>query len=209
MCGAAERVYDIFLRSLVLVILAQTKLAQIAYQLGAEVEGALTESTTHLVANAVGSIKYQCSLRLGLFILRPSFLEECADRWRDAKPLNLDSLLVQHSLKPLQGLFMGVCGISGAQERDRTRRQLEKLGAEVTLHMNFEKHLPSLTHIICFTNSPKQSNTLHQLHRLRKGLSGSAEERRDASQIKCVWPEWIQDCEDIQGEEFAASSLEN
>jgi hypothetical protein len=182
---------------LFLSVLSQTALAHAAYQLGAKVEGNLTESTTHLIALNPLSFKYECALSLGLYILLPQFLFDCIDRWREAQELNVDALIRKHTLKPLHNLKVGICGIEDRREREHMKSRLKGLGAILVYPMLIQD---DVTHLVCGTADRRSSSTLETVYNLRRGKVGQSDERRAADQLKCVRVEWVEDCASAGGE---------
>lgn len=182
---------------LFLSLLFQAELYQIAQTLGGVVEGNLTESTTHLIALSPGSQKYDCALRLGLYILRPDFLFELHSRWQDAaQDLGVDDLLSRHSLRILEGCRVGLCGIVEKSVKQRLRSTLAHMGAHVVVPMTFDTQV---THLLCGTSDRNESSTLDYVYKLRKGHLGTAAERKGGSDLKCVRLEWLDDCKRVGG----------
>ncbi|CAO1633343.1 unnamed protein product [Sympodiomycopsis kandeliae] len=174
----------------------KTPLAHAATSLGATVDGDLTETTTHLVALSCGSQKYKFALQLGLYILRPSFLYTLHEEWQQANPIDLQSLLEHHTLPPLQGLHVGISGITDSTLKNSIKTQLKEMGAHLEFPMTFDS---GVTHLICGTNDRKKSSTLDTVYQLRKGFKGTSEERKGAINLHCIWTEWITDCQSIGG----------
>lgn len=106
--------------------------------MGAMAEGNLTETTTHLVATAVGSSKYNVALELGLPVLEPSFIYAVHDQWQQAQEdIDIERLLRKHALPPLKGYKIGLCGITDPPRKSRTRKLIKSLGAKLIVPMRY------------------------------------------------------------------------
>ncbi|CAO1621741.1 unnamed protein product [Parajaminaea phylloscopi] len=175
----------------------KTELIQKACSMGATVEGNLTEDTSHLIAAYPGSQKYHCAMRLGLYILVPEFIEDLHERWKNAdEDIGMAELLDTHSLRPLQDLRVGLCGISERNAKKRALDSLREAGADVVFPITFDTEVAVL---FCGVTSRQQSSTLDTIYQLRKGYIGSAEERRGANNIRCVIYEYLEDCLRVGG----------
>lgn len=56
-----------------------------------------------------------------------------------------------------------------------------------------------VTHLICGIADRKQSTTLDTVYQLRRGYVGTSEERKGATQLHCVWIDWVEDCDKVGG----------
>ncbi|PWN31154.1 hypothetical protein BDZ90DRAFT_37134 [Jaminaea rosea] len=171
----------------------KTTLTQQLYSMGGMAEGNLTESTTHLIAYKVGSSKYDCAIQLGLPILLPSFITELHEQWQKAQEnIDIDGLLREHTMPPLAGLKVGLCGLTENTRKLATRKLIKELGAELVVPMRFDA---DVTHLVCAQADVRPSTTLTHAKKYRAGKMGTQENQRAAQQLACVHLEWLKDCE--------------
>ena len=176
---------------------AKSTLTKYASQMGAQVEGNLTEDVTHLIAEQPGSEKYRCALELGMHILHPDWITECRSLWLQGDDVDPEKLQERHRLKPIQGIVLSLAGLS-SPERRAMRSLATSIGARVSDDLRFDG---SITHLVTGTNDPNASSSMYHLvqyrERARKGLVGSKEEA--AAAMIAVWPEWLTDCQAAGG----------
>lgn len=172
-------------------------LTQYARELGARVEGNLTEDVTHLIADRPGSEKYRFALQLGMHIIRPDWILDVRQAWLAGDNVDAEQLEQQHQLPALSNITLCFSALVGA-ERRKFAGLAKELGATVSDELRFDG---TITHLVSATADPNASSSvqhlLHFLDRARHGRNGSREQA--ASRILAVRPEWLIDCQQAGG----------
>ncbi|PWZ02735.1 hypothetical protein BCV70DRAFT_196983 [Testicularia cyperi] len=176
---------------------SKVSLTHYAKELGARVEGNLTEDVTHLIADRPGSEKYRFALELGMHIVSPDWITQVRERWLQGEDVDAEALQTTYNLAALQNTTVCFAGLSGS-ERRRLAILAQQLGATVSEELRFDG---TITHLVSGTADPEASSSIHYvlhfLQRARQGRSGTREEA--ATQISVVRPEWLQDCQNAAG----------
>ncbi|EPQ32485.1 uncharacterized protein PFL1_00679 [Pseudozyma flocculosa PF-1] len=179
--------------------LGEAKLTLTAYatEMGAQVEGNLTEDVTHLIAERPGSEKYRCALELGMHIVHPDWITEMREKWLDGQDVDPEDLQDAYRLRPLEGVTLAFAGCSTADRR-AFKKLASALGATVSNELRFDG---SITHLVSGTADPRASESIryvvHFQQRARSGIEGTKEDA--AASILVVRPEWLNDCQDADG----------
>lgn len=172
-------------------------LTQYARELGARVEGNLTEDVTHLIADRPGSEKYRYALELGMHIVSPGWILDARDAWLQGEDIDAEELEQKHLLPPLSNTTVCFSAVAGA-ERRKLVALAKQLRATVSDELRFDG---SITHLVSATADPNASSSVHHLLRFldrsRHGRNGTREQA--ASRILAVRPEWLQDCQKAGG----------
>ncbi|CBQ67692.1 related to DNA topoisomerase II binding protein [Sporisorium reilianum SRZ2] len=172
-------------------------LTQYARELGARVEGNLTEDVTHLIADRPGSEKYRFALELGMHIVSPDWILEVRQAWLAGEDVDAEQLEHQHQLPALSNTTICFSALAGAQRRTLVALATE-LGATVSDELRFDG---TITHLVSASADPNASSSVHHLlhflDRARHGRNGTREQA--ASRILAVRPEWLQDCQRAAG----------
>ncbi|SPO42925.1 related to DNA topoisomerase II binding protein [Moesziomyces antarcticus] len=176
---------------------AKAALTQYARELGARVEGNLTEDVTHLVADRPGSQKYRFALDLGMHIVSPDWIHAVRDAWLQGDDVDALQLEQQHLLPPLSNTTICFSSLQAA-ERRRLVQIAHSLGAVVSDELRFDG---SVTHLVSTTPDPNASSSVrHLLHFLDRGRHGRNGRREQAAaQILAVRPDWLADCQKADG----------
>ncbi|TKY90521.1 hypothetical protein EX895_000519 [Sporisorium graminicola] len=176
---------------------SKATLTQYARELGARVEGNLTEDVTHLIADRPGSEKYRFALELGMHIVSPGWILEVRQAWLSGEDVDAEELELQHQLPALSNTTICFSALAGAQRRSFVSLATE-LGATVSDELRFDG---TITHLVSASADPNASSSVHHLlhflDRSRHGRNGTREQA--ASRILAVRPEWLQDCQQAAG----------
>ena len=172
-------------------------LTQYARELGARVEGNLTEDVTHLIADRPGSQKYRFALELGMHIVSPNWILDLRDAWLSGEDVDAEQLEHQHQLPALSNTTICFSALTGAERRNAVALA-RQLGATVSDELRFDG---TITHLVSASADPNASSSVHHLlhflDRARHGRNGTREQA--ASQILAVRPEWLADCQQAAG----------
>ncbi|SPO20864.1 related to DNA topoisomerase II binding protein [Ustilago trichophora] len=175
----------------------KSSLTQYARELGARVEGNLTEDVTHLIADRPGSEKYRFALELGMHIVSPEWILDVREAWLSGEDVDAQDLERKHQLPALSNITICFSALGGA-ERRRLVALAQELGATVSDELRFDG---TITHLVSATADPNASSSvrhlLHFLDRSRHGRNGTREQA--ASRILAVRPEWLGDCRQAAG----------
>ncbi|SPO19950.1 related to DNA topoisomerase II binding protein [Ustilago trichophora] len=175
----------------------KSSLTQYARELGARVEGNLTEDVTHLIADRPGSEKYRFALELGMHIVSPEWILDVREAWLSGEDVDAEELELKHQLPALSNITICFSALGGA-ERRRLVALAQELGATVSDELRFDG---TITHLVSATADPNASSSvrhlLHFLDRSRHGRNGTREQA--ASRILAVRPEWLGDCQQAAG----------
>lgn len=176
---------------------SKSTLTQYARELGARVEGNLTEDVTHLIADRPGSEKYRFALELGMHIVSPNWIVQVRNAWLSGEDVDAEHLEQQHQLPALNNTIICFSALGGSERR--TLVALAKaLGATVSDELRFDG---TITHLVSATADPNASSSVHHLlhflDRSRHGRNGSREQA--AARILAVRPEWLTDCQQAAG----------
>lgn len=199
------------------------QLCEIATSMGAVVEANLTESATHLIARTPGSEKYVSALKVGIPIMKPSWLYELRSHWTQAKKLDFEdvrasfkqglradtTLQIQDRcrLGTFENLTVGMAGITDKQKRHDMRSTIESHSGSAPIAFKLDG---SYTHLLC--GDTKSSQTLDVVYKYRRraerflrrgenppdGEPGGTE-MNAAIAIKLVRAEWMEDCVQVGG----------
>uniref|UniRef100_V5F340 BRCT domain-containing protein n=1 Tax=Kalmanozyma brasiliensis (strain GHG001) TaxID=1365824 RepID=V5F340_KALBG len=176
---------------------SKASLTQCARELGARVEGNLTEDVTHLIADRPGSEKYRFALELGMHIVSPAWILDIRDAWLKGEDVDAEELEQHHQLPALSNTTLCFSAVTGA-ERRRLVALATELGATVSDELRFDG---TITHLVSATSDPSASSSvqhlLHFLDRSRHGRNGSREQA--ASRLLAVRPQWLDDCQQAGG----------
>lgn len=176
---------------------AKATLTQYARELGARVEGNLTEDVTHLIADRPGSEKYRFALELGMHIVSPHWILDVRQAWLSGEDVDAEHLEQQHQLPALSNTTICFSALAGAQRRSLVSLATQ-LGATVSDELRFDG---TITHLVSASADPNASSSVHHLlhflDRSRNGQNGTREQA--ASRILAVRPEWLQDCQQAAG----------
>ncbi|KAI3481264.1 hypothetical protein L1887_56481 [Cichorium endivia] len=134
---------------------AKAALTQYARELGARVEGNLTEDVTHLIADRPGSQKYRFALDLGMHIVSPDWIHAVRNAWLQGDDVDAHQLEQQHLLPPLSNTTICFSSLQ-ATERRRLVQIAHSLGAVVSDELRFDG---SVTHLVSTTADPNASNS--------------------------------------------------
>ncbi|PWN49906.1 hypothetical protein IE53DRAFT_122024 [Violaceomyces palustris] len=172
-------------------------LAKHASQMGARVEGNLTEDVTHLVARTPGSEKYRCALSLGMHIVRPDWILQMRERWLQGEDVDPQKLQEQHRLKALEGLTISFSALPSDQRR-ALKALAQSLGATVSETLYFNG---TVSHLVSGSSDPNQSQSIkHYNNFIARGMSGRmGKQEAAAMEMKVVRPEWIYDSSELGG----------
>ncbi|GAC95611.1 hypothetical protein PHSY_003187 [Pseudozyma hubeiensis SY62] len=172
-------------------------LTQYARELGARVEGNLTEDVTHLIADRPGSEKYRFALQLGMHIISPNWILDVRQAWLAGDDVDAEQLEHQHRLPALSNTTVCFSALTGADRRNCVALARE-MGATVSDELRFDG---TITHLVSATADPNASSSVHHLlhflDRSRHGRNGTREQA--ASRILVVRPEWLTDCQKAEG----------
>lgn len=176
---------------------AKAALTQYARELGARVEGNLTEDVTHLIADRPGSQKYRFALDLGMHIVSPDWIHAVRNAWLQGDDVDAHQLEQQHLLPPLSNTIICFSSLQ-ATERRRLVQIAHSLGAVVSDELRFDG---SVTHLVSTTADPNASSSVrHLLHFLDRGRHGRNGRREQAAaQMLAVRPDWLADCQKANG----------
>lgn len=176
---------------------SKATLTQHARELGARVEGNLTEDVTHLIADRPGSEKYRFALELGMHIVSPAWILDIRDAWLKGEDVDAEELEQHHQLPALSNITICFSAVTGP-ERRRLVALATELGATVSDELRFDG---TITHLVSATSDPSASSSvqhlLHFLDRSRHGRNGSREQA--ASRLLAVRPQWLDDCQQAGG----------
>lgn len=176
---------------------SKAALTQYARELGARVEGNLTEDVTHLIADRPGSEKYRFALDLGMHIVHPDWIMRVREAWLQGEDVDAEELEQQRQLPALSNTVICFSALAGAERRKYVALAKE-LGATVSDELRFDG---TITHLVSATADPNESSSVHHLlhflDRSRHGRAGTREQA--ASRILAVRPEWLVDCREAGG----------
>ncbi|KAK8869919.1 hypothetical protein IAR55_000487 [Kwoniella newhampshirensis] len=174
------------------------QLTQLARELGATVESALTVHVTHVVAISYGSPKYGYAVEHRLPVMKPSWIEEAYSTWIAGDELDFEEDQNTHRLLPFEGLRISM---SGVEPLDRRKQLIKFINSNGGL---YSKDLDrQCTHLISAkpTSEPRPSEKIKWA--LREIAELEARKRRgvkeDVEAMKIVYEEWIWDCVAYQG----------
>lgn len=170
-------------------------------------ESNLTESATHLIAREPGSDKYVWAVKLGMPVMRPSWLYDLRDRWMKADPIHFGDLIEEHRLDTFEGLTMAMAGVTDMEKRKDIRSKVKSASGQTPLTFKLDG---SFTHLLC--EDAKSSETLQVVKKYikkadryrRRGEevpedAPEAEKMLAALKLKLVWVDWVEDCLAVQG----------
>lgn len=182
-------------------------LHECAVALGAQVEGNLTEGTTHLIAERTGTEKYYWAIKLGMPVLRPEWLKDLRRRWQKAEPIMFDDLVEEYRLDTFQGLTMAMAGVMDVEKRKAIRQKIKGAGGSTPQTFKLDG---TFTHLLC--EESKTSETLQvvqkylkKAERYLRRAEDIPEDAEDASlmhaalKLKIVWIDWLDDCLSVNG----------
>ncbi|WWD15806.1 hypothetical protein CI109_100230 [Kwoniella shandongensis] len=171
---------------------------QLAKELGASVESALTVHVTHVVAIGYGSAKYGYAVEHGLPVMKPSWIEESYNTWLGGNELDVEEEQRSHRLLAFEGLRISM---SGVEPLDRRKQLIKFITSNGGLYSkDLDRHC---THLISAkpTSEPRQSEKIRWA--LREIAELEARKRRgvkeDVEPMKIVYEEWVWDCVHYQG----------
>lgn len=119
----------------------KARIAELVEKLGGTSHSALMETTTHLVTEAVGSLKYFAAAERGVSIVTRSWLEEC-EAMDTAGDLSR-APEKDHALPPLAGQELCLTGFADDEKRHEIEACIERGGAMLSrsLRRNDTTHL--------------------------------------------------------------------
>ena len=92
------------------------EISRFAQTMGARHERDLVEDVTHLIANQPGSLKYRCAVKLGMKVVEVGWIDAVRQLWIDAKPVDLETITEEYSMKPLHGFKIALTGFGEDSE---------------------------------------------------------------------------------------------
>ncbi len=110
---------------------SKATLTQYARELGARVEGNLTEDVTHLIADRPGSEKYRFALELGMHIINPDWILQVREAWLAGQDVDAEELERHHQLPALSNTTICFSAVAPLERRSLSALAKE-LGATVS-----------------------------------------------------------------------------
>ncbi|KXT05484.1 hypothetical protein AC578_10978 [Pseudocercospora eumusae] len=129
-------------------LLKQTRIAQVANQLGAVHKLDLTSDVTHLLVGDINTPKYKyvAKERPEVKVLQPEFIDKVNEAWRDGEDLTaekLQSLEEQHRIPTFASLHICITGFEHPDFRKSIERDIETRGGKYSPDL-----VKSITHLI-------------------------------------------------------------
>ncbi|KAF8604138.1 hypothetical protein BDV93DRAFT_555779 [Ceratobasidium sp. AG-I] len=159
-----------------------------ARELGATCSSDFTDLTTHLVADAPGSAKYNCAVKLGIPVLTSEWITDTHTRWLAGVDIDPEESISEHLLPPLKGVVICVTRLEDVDARSRITKSATRLGAQYQAHMN-----KNATHLLI---GPDESGTVdsQKLQWVIRTNANRIKEQSEEPPIHVVWDSWLVTC---------------
>ncbi|KAG8741745.1 hypothetical protein FRC10_002523 [Ceratobasidium sp. 414] len=159
-----------------------------ARELGAVCSNDFTDLTTHLVADAPGSAKYDCALKLGIPVLTSDWILDTHTQWLAGVDIDPEECVSEHLLPPLKGVVLCATRLTNAEDRQRITKSAVRLGAVYQAHMD-----KAATHLLIGPDDAENvdSQKLQWVMRLNEKRR---KEQSEEPPIHVVWDSWLLHC---------------
>lgn len=136
----------------------QTKVQDVATQMGAVHKLDLTGDVTHLLVGCITTPKYQyvAKERPDIKVLQPEWLEAVREAWIEAEEIDMAAIDKRYRLRPFYGLKICVTGFDNLEQRTYLSETVVQQGAEY--HGDLTKQV---THLIA--KAPEGAKFRHAL----------------------------------------------
>ncbi|KAG8693261.1 hypothetical protein FRC08_009230, partial [Ceratobasidium sp. 394] len=159
-----------------------------ARELGATCSNDFTDLTTHLVADAPGSAKYECAVKLGIPVLTSDWILDTHTQWLAGVDIDPEECVGEHLLPPLKGVVLCATRLSNNEDRQRITKSAVRLGAIYQAHMD-----KAATHLLIGPDDAENvdSQKLQWVMRLN---DKRRKEQSEEPPIHVVWDTWLLHC---------------
>ncbi|QRV75358.1 PTCB-BRCT domain protein [Ceratobasidium sp. AG-Ba] len=159
-----------------------------ARELGAICSNDFTDLTTHLVADAPGSAKYECAVKLGVPVLTSDWILDAHTKWLAGMDIDLEECIGEHLLPPLKGIVICTTRLTNDDDRQRITKSAVRLGAAYQAHLN-----KSVTHLLIGPDDGSNVDS-QKLQWVKRMNEKRRLEPSEGPIIYVVWDSWLLHC---------------
>ncbi|EUC57078.1 aminotransferase, putative [Rhizoctonia solani AG-3 Rhs1AP] len=159
-----------------------------ARELGATCSSDFTDLTTHLVADASGSAKHKCALKLGIPVCTSDWIIETHKRWLAGDDIDAEECVSEYLLPPLKGVVICVTRLGDTNARDRLNKSSRRLGAVYRSHL-----AKDVTHLLIGPDNAGEADN-DKIQYVERTNATRRNEQAEEPQIVVVWDVWLLTC---------------